>query len=87
MLEGTGQRAAESVAERVINGQTVGVWIPVSERLPEKNEPVCVVCGGKVTVGTYSPMMDDWWALVLPVTGIQPTDSVTHWLPLPGSPT
>jgi predicted RNA-binding Zn-ribbon protein involved in translation (DUF1610 family) len=62
-------------------------WILVSERLPEKNEPVCVVCGGKVTVGTYSPMMDDWWALVLPVTGIQPTDNVTHWMPLPEPPT
>jgi hypothetical protein len=86
MLQGTGQRLAEGMAERVINGQTVGAWIPVSERLPEKNEPVCVVCGGKVTVGTYSPMMDDWWALVLPVTGIQPTDSVTHWMPLPEPP-
>jgi hypothetical protein len=63
-----------------------GRWIPVSERLPEKNEPVCVSCGGKVTVGTYSPMMDDWWALVLPATGVQPTDSVTHWMPLPEPP-
>ncbi len=35
MLQGTGHRLAESMAERVISGHTVGAWIPVGERLPK----------------------------------------------------
>jgi hypothetical protein len=66
--------------------EQVPQWISVSDRLPERNEPVCVAVGGRVTVGTYSPMMDDWWALIVPTSGVVPTDRVTHWMPLPGPP-
>jgi hypothetical protein len=62
------------------------VWIPVGERLPERNEVVCVLCGATVTVGSYSPMMHDWWAVVSPAAGMEPTRSVSHWMPLPEPP-
>lgn len=86
MLQGTGQRLAEGMAERVINGQAIGAWIPVSERLPERNKMVCVVCEGHATVGTYSPMMLDWWAMMPFTSNMVPTRLVTHWMPLPEPP-
>jgi len=51
MLQGTGQRLAEGMAERVIEGQTIGAWIPVSERLPEEYKTVLVAINGSVSAG------------------------------------
>lgn len=42
MLQGIGQPIAEQMVERVMNGMTVGAWIPVSERVPEIG--VSVLC-------------------------------------------
>ena len=61
-------------------------WIAVSERLPERNKMVCVVCEGHATVGTYSPMMLDWWAMMPFTSNMAPTRLVTHWMPLPEPP-
>jgi hypothetical protein len=61
-------------------------WIPVGERLPERNKMVCVVCKGHATVGTYSPMMLDWWAMMPFTSNMVPTRLVTHWMPLPEPP-
>jgi hypothetical protein len=59
-------------------------WIPVSERLPERNEIVLAVDQGGVTVGSYSPMLEDWWALH--GDRMAPGAVVTHWMPLPEPP-
>jgi len=59
-------------------------WIPVSERLPERNERVLVVDESGVNVGAYSPMLDDWWSLQ--GDRMAPGPQVTHWMPLPEPP-
>ncbi|NBW15952.1 MAG: DUF551 domain-containing protein [Caulobacteraceae bacterium] len=58
-------------------------WIPVADRVPERNEMVCVMCGDRVTVGTYSPSFEDWWAVLIESAGFEPTPEVTHWMPMP----
>lgn len=59
-------------------------WIPVEERLPERNEIVLAFDQGGVTVGSYSPMLEDWWTLQ--VDRMAPGAVVTHWMPLPEPP-
>ena len=59
-------------------------WIPVEERLPERNEIVLAVDQGGVTVASYSPMLEDWWTLQ--VDRMSPGAVVTHWMPLPEPP-
>lgn len=59
-------------------------WIPVGERLPERNEIVLAFDQGGVTVGSYSPMLEDWWTLQ--VDRMAPGAVVTHWMPLPEPP-
>ena len=58
-----------------------GVWIPVTERLPEELQPVLVCLISKVrVVAWYS---DEEWTVSwsgAPVRG------VTHWMPLPEAP-
>jgi hypothetical protein len=60
-------------------------WIPVGERLPERNKPVLVVDESGVNVGSYSPMLHDWWSLH--GDRMAPGPAVTHWMPLPAPPT
>jgi hypothetical protein len=62
-----------------------GEWIPVTERLPERNKPVLVVDESGVNVGSYSPMLHDWWSLH--GDRMAPGPAVTHWMPLPAPPT
>jgi hypothetical protein len=59
-------------------------WIPVTERLPERNEIVLVVVEGRSAVGSYSPMLGDWW--VLQYGSMAPGPTPTHWMPLPAPP-
>jgi hypothetical protein len=59
-------------------------WVSVEERLPERNEQVLVIDECGVTVGSYSPMLEDWWSLR--GDRMAPGPVVTHWMPLP-SPT
>jgi hypothetical protein len=99
MLQGTGQRLAESMAERVINGQTVGAWIPVSERLPEEYETVLVATDGSVSAGeirlpdSECGMDGPWWMVFKDKrdrsaawAGLVALNDVTHWMPLPPEP-
>lgn len=65
-------------------------WIPVSERLPEKDKQVLVCLSGLslITLG----YLDNWasqWDLrekVLGYTLFETHEAVTHWQPLPEPP-
>jgi hypothetical protein len=59
-------------------------WIPVGERLPDRNEIVLATDQDGVTVGSYSPMLDDWWTLH--GDRMAPGAVVTNWMPLPKPP-
>lgn len=79
MLQGTGQRLAESMAERVINGQQP--WIPVSERLPPDRTVVLAWQGKRVVFG-YA--RDGEWIDTL--YGWMIPNGPSHWMPLPEPP-
>jgi hypothetical protein len=85
MLQGTGQQMAEALAQRVIDGETIGRWISLDERLPEMDERVMIgnATDGWVTVGSRQLTGayhhwdgDDHEELCEP----------THWMPLPEQP-
>jgi len=59
-------------------------WIPVTERLPERNERVIVVDESGVNGGSYSPMLDDWWSLKWFSGDYEVL--VSHWMPFPAPP-
>jgi len=96
MLQGTGQRLAESMAERVINGQTVGAWIPVSERLPDRgwdgfSQIVVVAAGNSYFLGRYykcdqGDECHECGANLGEHWFIETTEPPTHWMPLPEPP-
>ena len=89
MLQGTGQKIAESMADRVIGGQTVGRWIPVEERLPPPPphqwvDSVPVLGWSKDNGRGIAHFIRDedygnrWqWEC---------TSDPTHWMPLPEPP-
>lgn len=54
-------------------------WIPVSERLPTKDDADRL---GRVL--SYNSYMD--WVDTFSWHGVEHSDSVTHWMPLPGAP-
>jgi hypothetical protein len=93
MLEGTGQRAAESMAERVLSGMTVGQWVRSAERLPpirhragQSSDDVFVALqypDGEhlLSIGYYSHS-DQIWRIRAVRHGWQPS----HWMPLPAPP-
>jgi len=83
MLQGTGQRLSERMAERVINGQTIGAWIPVSERLPEPNEPVLIYTE---VLGRHVASVDEEGEWFCDYGGEWLFPKVTHWMPLPEPP-
>ena len=89
----------ECMADHLIaNGVTfaadnnVGRWIPVSERLPEEEELVLIICkNGKRSVGCYRRFNynnEIMWGFK---TELNPSiwlnkGRVTHWMPLPEPP-
>jgi hypothetical protein len=93
MLQGVGQRAAESMAERVLSGMTVGQWVRSAERLPpirhragQSSDDVFVALqypDGEhlLSIGYYSHS-DQIWRIRTVRHGWQPS----HWMPLPAPP-
>ena len=60
-------------------------WIPVMERLPEKEWRYLTICNfwsDNVEIASYTlwkwTFSDSWWSI--------PNENVTHWMPLPNSP-
>lgn len=65
-------------------------WIPVTERLPEFDEPVIAFCKiGKMFVGflrKYYSNRVGWVILTARDSTKDITQTVTHWMPLPEPP-
>jgi hypothetical protein len=90
-LSGSDGYEPELIADHLIangvvisNSETTTKWIPVTERLPEKCEPV-LACfdfmGGKVVKAS-----DRYGKNGLLWSGIPCGGKVTHWMPLPQPP-
>lgn len=84
-----GQQADYLIAD----GVTVQKWIPVTERLPKKNEMVLVYCKDKTIRGLdvrHIGSCDNgfWFLKTQPGTESfpHPEWEVTHWRPLPEPP-
>lgn len=65
-------------------------WIPVSERLPEANDPVLLFCSDGFASTTTWGVRDERgeWLDYLDTSDDYPNDrsDVTHWRPLPPAP-
>lgn len=85
----------------IANGVTVQKWIPVTERLPEKDDRYATVCNfgnGVVSRGvlgfakdfskvvTYQTNAKDIWYEYDREYGFVMITYVTHWMPLPEPP-
>jgi hypothetical protein len=58
-----------------------GVWVPVSERLPDQTEVYITAFGNKgVWLSVFNIDKQRWF----PCVAYDPT--VTHWMPLPAAP-
>ena len=82
-----------STADHLIsNGVTVQKWIPVTERLPEEEGLVLIICkNGAMFVGYLGKkygVLEDRWLIktALNSTKLLNKGRVTHWMPLPEPP-
>ena len=83
MQKGFGVEGATIAADHLIaNGVTVQEWIPVSERLPEKDTYTLVTTDG-VVISAYWHN-DRFYGFS--AKGIATVGGVTHWMPLPQPP-
>lgn len=90
IIEAINNRHANSTPDNE-NDCVIGKWIPVSERMPEKNQDVLIsvnfesdlvqplVCSARYTGSTFR--RGD--ATVKPGSGVE---QATHWMPLPAGP-
>ena len=75
--------AQGNIADHLIaNGVTVQEWIPVTERLPEKDTYTLVTTDG-VVISAYWHN-DRFYGFS--AKGIATVGGVTHWMPLPEPP-
>ena len=60
-------------------------WIPVTERLPEKDRQHCIIWDGRdVCEAVY--FKDSKWHWCDPIEEYFDYENVTHWMPLPQPP-
>lgn len=86
ILEGAGnmRQFPGSLANILIeHGVTIQKWIPVTERLPERNMEVLVCDTREDYVSVWEHMGDGLW---FGNEGIWATKDITHWMPLPEPP-
>jgi hypothetical protein len=74
------KRGYEAGVKSVTDNNVGGKWIPVAERLPEK-EGIIVVLGNPCEVWTFN---GDYWEDEC--GWLQEFKDVTHWMPLPQPP-
>lgn len=77
----------EAVADYLLdNGVTIPEWIPVTERLPEKNNQwvLCRCVGGAMEVLKFDFTMWNWDSQYPGRCYME--SYVTHWMPLPQAP-
>ena len=90
-------RVKDLVEKLIANGVTFATdnnvgskWIPVTERLPEDDEVVLIMCKiGKMFVGYHKhlyPGYEFWQILTARDSTKKITYTVTHWMPLPEPP-
>lgn len=99
----SGLDSYEAIAEFLIaNGVTIQSWIPVTERLPDKDGDYLVFKrfagnawddvvsfakdGRKVSKCTFEKKWQNVWYYYDNEWGYIRTDAVTHWMPLPEPP-
>jgi hypothetical protein len=83
----------EVIATRLIaNGVTLNQWIPVTERLPEEDKKILVLCkNGAMFVGVMGKFYGGTEIRFMTCTALNSTKllnkgRVTHWMPLPEPP-
>jgi hypothetical protein len=77
--------ALESEARKIRDAATMLplVWIPVSERLPQPNEPVLIYTA---VLGRHVASVDEEGEWFCDYGGEWLFPNVTHWMPLPEPP-
>lgn len=88
-----GNCVQQLMVDRLIaNGVTLRKWIPVSERLPEDDEKVLILCkNGAMFVGVRRSYYGGTESRFKVCTALASTKllnkgRVTHWMPLPDPP-
>ena len=76
-----GQKTLGNIADHLIShGVTVQEWIPVKDRLPEKDE-IVIICTDENFIYAGELVGDTWF-----LDNDSWTATVTHWMPLPQPP-
>lgn len=79
-IEDLSKTLDEEVEINTAMGCNMPVWIPVAERLPERNYN-CLVCDDGVVLEGYMNLVGGWYDLIG-----DKLKYVTHWMPLPTPP-
>ena len=76
-IDGCVLRKKQIISDTLLaNGVTVQKWIPVTERLPDRNDQI---------IAFYETMRDTHAAIQIHKAWAM-TDACTHWMPLPEPP-
>lgn len=72
----------------IANGVTIQRWIPVTERLPEKEKDVLCSRGNHIgaLMDVYTYMGNDKWDDTYGNRSYTKDEGITHWMPLPEPP-
>ena len=67
-------------------GVTIQKWIPVTERLPENDGEVVLVCGSRKGIYTAEFRKKEKWTWFHKLNSKSHHCEPTHWMPLPEPP-